>query len=304
VRSRRQIIAALGGLAVPGGLRLGRSDALASEVDARTTQAATTGAGAPKWLTLPPTPTLPAATRQGMVTVNGTNLFYAHFGHGSPVLLLHGGLANSNYWGRQVEHLARSFMVIVIDTRGHGRSPVTSHVFSYAIFAEDAAGVLDFLEISQAAVVGWSDGAVTGLQLAMTKPERVTKLFAFGGNSSPDGLRPNGARSPVFAAFARRCRMEYGALSPQPDRWPQLVDGLRRMWRTEPNFTKRNLSAVKVATTIADGEHDEIIRPEHTQGMARAIPGARLLVLPGVSHFAMLQDPDQFNRALSAFLGA
>jgi pimeloyl-ACP methyl ester carboxylesterase len=239
-----------------------------------------------------------------MAAVNGANLFYAQFGHGSPVLLLHGGLANSNYWGRQVEHLAQSFRVIVVDTRGHGRSPVTSDTFSYAVFAEDAAGVLDFLEISQAAVVGWSDGAVTGLQLAMTKPDRVAKLFAFGGNSSPDGLKPNGARSQIFTAFARRCRTEYRALSPKPQRWPQLLNGLRRMWQTEPNITKRNLATVKVPTAISDGEYDEIIKREHTESMARAIPAARLLMLPGVSHFAMLQDPDQFNRALSAFLSA
>jgi pimeloyl-ACP methyl ester carboxylesterase len=255
-------------------------------------------------LTLPPTPTLPHTARKGIAAVNGTNIFYAQFGEGPPVLLLHGGLANSNYWGHQVERLAQSFSVIVMDTRGHGRSPVMSHSFSYGLFAEDAADLLDFLKIPQVAIAGWSDGAVTGLQLAMTKPERVSKLFAFGANSSADGLKANGSRSPLFMTFARRCRTEYTLLSPHPSRWPQLVDGLRVMWRTEPNFTKRNLAAVKTATTIADGEYDEIIRLDHTERMALAIPHARLLILPHVSHFAMLQDPDQFNQALAAFLAA
>ncbi len=257
-----------------------------------------------KWLTLPPTPILPVAARKGVATVNGASIFYALFGQGPPVLLLHGGLANSNYWGHQIEHLARGFTVIVMDTRGHGRSAMTSPSFSYGLFAEDAAGLLDFLKISQVSIVGWSDGAVTGLQLAMRRPERVSKLFAFGANSSADGLKPNGARSSVFMNYAGRCRAEYAVLSPRPERWPQLLNGLRIMWRTEPNFSTRDLAAVKAATTISDGEHDEIIKRDHTEKMSLAIPRARLVMLPGVSHFAMLQNPGQFNRALTAFLAA
>jgi predicted alpha/beta-fold hydrolase len=78
------------------------------------------------WLTLPPTPTLPHATKSGLVNINGTSIFFAQFGAGRPVLLLHGGLANSNYWGHQVRELAQAFSVVVMDTRGHGRSPLTS----------------------------------------------------------------------------------------------------------------------------------------------------------------------------------
>jgi pimeloyl-ACP methyl ester carboxylesterase len=302
--TRRGIIGALAGFGAVGGRGLGRSDALAGEVKAGSAQRVETaaGAGKAKWSTLPPTPTLPPAMRSGVATVNGTSVFYAQFGQGPPVLLLHGGLANSDYWGHQVRHLASSFSVVVADTRGHGRSPVMGPSFSYGVFAEDAAALLDFLKIPQAAIVGWSDGAVTGLQLAMTRPEKVSKLFVFGANSSADGLKANGARSPVFVTFAARCRTEYAVLSPHPERWPQLLDGLRHMWRTEPNFTARNLAAVKAATTVSDGEHDEIIKREHTERMARSIPHARLMMLAGVSHFAMLQDPHQFNQALGAFL--
>ena len=216
--TRRQSIWALSTLGALGSL-------MASGFRAHTNEAAA-GVNS-KWLTLPPTPTLPHTTRKGFVTVDGVDLFYAQFGQGPPILLLHGGLANSNYWGHQIEHLADRFSVIVMDTRGHGRSPVMSRAFSYRLFAEDAAGLLDFLKIPQVSVVGWSDGAVTGLALAMTKPERVGKLFAFGANSSADGLKPNGAKSPVFTKFASRCRAEYALLSPHPERWQQLLDGLR-----------------------------------------------------------------------------
>jgi pimeloyl-ACP methyl ester carboxylesterase len=293
--TRRQTIKALGGLGAAGTLPASGG---AWAIDAAP------GIKNAEWLTLPLTPILPVTTRKGVATINGTDIFYAQFGQGAPVVLLHGGLANSNYWGHQIEHLAPNFTVIVMDTRGHGRSALTSRSFSYGLFAEDAAGLLDFLKIPRVSIVGWSDGAVTGLQLAMKKPDRVSKLFAFGGNSSADGLKPNGARSSVFVKYAGRCRAEYALLSPHPERWPQLLDGLRNMWRTEPNFTKRDLAAVKTATTISDGEHDEIIKRDHTEMMSLAIPHARLVMLPGVSHFAMLQDPGQFNRALTTFLAA
>jgi predicted alpha/beta-fold hydrolase len=99
-------------------------------------------AKAAEWLTLPPTPTLPAATRFGRVSINGVSIFFAQFGSGPPVMLFHGGLGNSNYWGNQIRELSTNFAVTVMDTRGHGRSPVTSSEFSYAKFAEDAVGLI------------------------------------------------------------------------------------------------------------------------------------------------------------------
>ncbi len=254
------------------------------------------------WLTLPPTPAWPPPRNSDLAAVNGTKIYYAQFGEGEPVLLLHGGLGSSNAWGHQIPELAKRFSVIAMDTRGHGRSPVTSTAFGYRLFADDVAALLDHLAIAKASIVGWSDGAVTGLALAMTRPERVAKLFAFGANSTPAGLKPNGARNPVFAAYARRCQAEYLQLSPHPEKWPQLVDRLRAMWRSQPSFSRQQLARITAPTAVSDGDHDEIIRREHTEAMARQIPGARLMMLPRVSHFAMLQNPAQFNAALLEFL--
>jgi pimeloyl-ACP methyl ester carboxylesterase len=254
------------------------------------------------WFTLPPTPTLPQAARSGLATINGTSIFFAQFGAGPPVLLLHGGMANSNYWGSQIRELARTFSVIVMDTRGHGRSPLTSRSLSYALFAQDVIELLNFLEIPQVSLVGWSDGAITGLELVTKRPDRVAKLFAFGANSSVKGLRANGAKSPIFVMFGQRCKAEYALLSPQPEKWPQLLNGLRLMWRSEPNFTTQSLMGVRVPTLISLGEYDEIIRPDDNERLADAIPGARLVIQQAVSHFAMLQNPEQFNNAVVEFL--
>ncbi|WP_161495489.1 alpha/beta fold hydrolase [Bradyrhizobium sacchari] len=256
----------------------------------------------PAWLTLPPTPALPATTRKGLAAINGVKVFYAQFGNGPSLLLLHGGLASSNYWKHQIEFLSRDYTVTVMDTRGHGRSPLSSAEMKYRLFAEDAVALLDHLSISKTTIIGWSDGAITGLQVALTRPNRLSGLFAFGANSNLDGLKPGGAKTGVFPSFGARCRKEYVELSPAPERWPELQRSLGIMWRSEPNFSKNQLREIGLPVAIVDGQYDEIIKPENVRQMASSIRNAQLVILPNVSHFAMLQDVGAFNHAVRQFL--
>src|ERR1700688_1794965 len=110
---------------------------------------------ASQWTTLPPTPVLPRAEQSGFAPVNGIRIWYAEFGQGTPVILLHGGLANANYWGNQVPAIARHYKVIVMDSRGHGRSTRNSTPFGYDLMASDVRGLLEYLHIGKAAIVGW-----------------------------------------------------------------------------------------------------------------------------------------------------
>jgi pimeloyl-ACP methyl ester carboxylesterase len=255
------------------------------------------------WLTLPGTPALPVASNQGLVKLSdGAPVFFAQFGKGPHVLLLHGGSANSSYWGHQLTELSNDFSVTVMDTRGHGRSPLSNASFSYSRFATDVAELLKHLDIPKAMVVGWSDGAITGIQLALTRPELMSGLVAFGANTTLDGLKAGGARTRVFQLFSSRCRAEYLSMSPHPERWPELQRGLGVMWRTQPTFSKQQLATIKMPVMVADGEYDEIIKPEHTRQIAASIQDARLSIMSEVSHFAMLQDPSQFNAVLGEFL--
>lgn len=256
------------------------------------------------WLTLPPTPRMPVPSRQGLAPINGVSIFYAQFGQGPSILLLHGGYANSNYWGHQIDDLSKKFSVTVMDTRGQGRSPLTSGRFGYEVFARDAIALMDYLEIPRTTIVGWSDGAITGLQLALMQPRRLAGLFAFGANANLGGLKGGGAHSGVFPSFSSRCRKEYSELSPDPGKWNELQQGLGKMWRSEPNFSKGQLSTIRLPVAIADGEYDEIIKPEHTRQIAESIKDASLVMLKRVSHFAMLQNPAQFNEAIQKFLSS
>lgn len=119
------------------------------------------------WLTLPPTPGLPAARTTGSVSVPGAQIWYATFGQGDPVLLLHSGLGNSNYFGNLIPVLAKDRKVIVIDSRGHSRSTNDGRQLSYDLMASDVVAVLDYLKINKVSLVGWRDGAIIGLDLAV-----------------------------------------------------------------------------------------------------------------------------------------
>jgi pimeloyl-ACP methyl ester carboxylesterase len=255
----------------------------------------------PQWEKLPPTPTLPKAEHSGYAPVNGIKIWYAEFGQGEPVILLHGGLANSNYWGDQVPVLAKHYRVIVMDSRGHGRSTRNEQPYGYDLMASDVIALMDYLKIEKAAIVGWSDGAILGLDIAINHPERLTKLFAFAANSDPSGVKDI-AQSAVFNAYIARAEKEYEKLSATPNEYKSFLDQISKMWATQPNWTADQLKSIKVPTWVVDADHDEAIKRENTLFMADNIPGAGLLLQPEVSHFSFLQDPQQFNADVLHFL--
>jgi len=236
-----------------------------------------------------------------MAAVNGIKIWYAVFGQGSPVIMVHGGAGSSKYWGLQIPVLARQYEVIVLDSRGHGRSTGNSEPITYHLMASDVLAVMDTLHIPKAALVGWSDGGIIGLDIAINHPERLTKLFAFGANSDTAGTK-DVDKDPLFNDYLGRCEKEYQKLSPTPGEYKAFLKQMQPMWDREPHFSDEQLRSIKVPTWIVDGGRDELIKREDTDRMARLIPGAGELILPNVSHFAHLQDPKQFNEALLHFL--
>ena len=254
-----------------------------------------------QWMTLPPTPTLPTPEQSGAAPVNGIKIWYAVFGHGEPVILLHGGLANANYWGNQIRALEDQYQVIVMDSRGHGRSTRDATPYGYDLMASDVLGLMDFLKLKQASLVGWSDGAIIGLDIALHHPDRLTRLFAFAANSDPSGVADIG-NSPVFNAFIARAETEYQKLSPTPNGYKDFLAQIEKMWATQPKWTAAQLKTITVPTWIVDADHDEAIKRENTEFMAAHIPNAGLLLQPEVSHFSFIQDPEQFSADVLHFL--
>ncbi len=258
---------------------------------------------AERWQTLPPTPAAIPAQRSGQARANGISIHYAVYGHGSPVILLHGGLANLEYWGNQIRALAPYHTVIAMDSRGHGRTTRDARPYGYDLMASDVVTLMDVLHVQKAAVVGWSDGGIIGLDLAMHHPDRVSRVFAFAANTRTSGVKDNFDRIPTFAAFIARARREYAARSATPHDYDAFLKQIGVMWATQPNWTDAQLKTIHVPVLVVDGDHDEAIKREHTEYMAATIPHAGLLILPNVSHFAFLQDPRLFNDAIFDFLG-
>jgi pimeloyl-ACP methyl ester carboxylesterase len=260
-------------------------------------------AAAERWQTLPPTPAPVAASKSGQLKANGISIHYSIYGRGSPVILLHGGLANSDYWSNQVRALEPHHLVVVMDSRGHGRTTRDARAYGYDLMADDVIALMDGLKIRKADIVGWSDGGIIGLDLAMRHADRVGKIFAFGANTKTSGVIDGVEKNPTFAAYIERAGREYRAYSATPKGYNAFVEQISKMWADQPNWTDAQLKSIKSQVLIVDGDHDEGIKRDHTEYMAATIPGAGLLILPNASHFAFLQDPGLFNFAILHFLG-
>jgi pimeloyl-ACP methyl ester carboxylesterase len=245
---------------------------------------------------------LPAADAQGHVERDGARVWYAAFGAGSPVVLLHGGLGNAGNWGYQVPTLVRAgHRVVVIDARGHGRSTWDGRPLGYAPMASDVAAVLRALDVERAHLVGWSDGAVVALLLAAAEPAAVAGVLFFGCNVDPSGVEPF-AFTPVVGRCLSRHRLDHARLSADPDGFDALMRAVTAMQRSEPNLSRDDLAAIDVPVTVVHAEHDEFIRAEHAAYLASALPNGELERLPDVSHFAPVQRPDAFDRVVAGFL--
>jgi pimeloyl-ACP methyl ester carboxylesterase len=256
-----------------------------------------------RWMTLPEPPAMPQAVESGYAPVNGIQMYYAVYGAGDPVLLIHGGLGHADIWANQVIELAKTHKVIVADSRGHGRSTRNEQPYGYDLMASDYLALLDFLKVDKTALVGWSDGGIIGLDIAMSHPERLTKLFAQAANVTVDGVDPAVATNVTFGAYIEWMGKDYAKFSKTPDQYNAFVEQISKMWASEPAWTKEQLAAIKVPTAIVLGDHDEAITRAHTEYMAASIPGAKLIILKDASHFAMLQDPAGYTKAVQDFLG-
>jgi len=245
---------------------------------------------------------LPRADEQAYVEHDGARIWYTSLGSGAPVILLHGGLGHSGNWGYQVPALLDAgYRAVLIDSRGHGLSTRDARPYAYEPLASDVLAVMDTLHLQRAAVVGWSDGACTALIMAMTVPARVAGVFYFACNMDPSGAKEFVPTEIIDRCFHRHAE-DYARLSATPDQFGEFVEAVGLMQRTQPNTSAAELAEIRVPVVIVHSEHDEFIKREHAEYLARSILGAELILLPGVSHFAPLQQPKLFNAALVGFL--
>jgi pimeloyl-ACP methyl ester carboxylesterase len=254
----------------------------------------------PLWKTLPDAPPMPQADESGLAPVNDIEMYYAVFNKDGqePVILLHGGLVSSDEWGFEVPLLSKTHKVIVVDSRGHGRSSMSDKPFGYNLMTSDVLQLMDYLKIEKASIVGWSDGGVIGLILAYKYPERVNKLFTYGANYNLSGYKTEPTDSVLAARFMEKVQSNYRKLSPKPDSFAEFRKALGKMYSNEPDLNPTDIKIIKAPTVIACGQYEQFITLEHFQELTRLIPNAKLVILPNVSHGGPLQDPAQFHQAV------
>jgi pimeloyl-ACP methyl ester carboxylesterase len=255
-----------------------------------------------RWMAIPAPAAMPVPASSGMAEVNGISMYYATYGAGDPVLLIHGGLGHADVWGAQVADLMTDHLVIVADSRGHGRSTRNADPYGYSLMAADFLALLDVLKIDKVDLVGWSDGGIIGLDIAMNHPERLDRLFAHAANITVDGVDPSVAEDAVFGAYIGMMGGDYAKMSPTPGEFDAFVGQISEMWATQPNWTDDQVAAITVPTAVVVGEYDEAILRAHTEKIASLIPGSQLVILPEASHFAMLQAPADYNAAIRDFI--
>jgi pimeloyl-ACP methyl ester carboxylesterase len=241
------------------------------------------------------------------VVVNGIRLYYETYGSGDPVLLLHGGSAAIESYFNQIPELAKRFTVIAPDSRGQGRTQDSDKPLSYDLMAADCLALLGHLKLTNVAVIGWSDGGVIGLHLAMNHPGLVRKLVTIGGNFRPDGMTEEfqeGLKSSGPGDHPEFLVDLYKQLTPDgPDHFPTIYGKLKTLWTTSPNFTTNQLQTIKCPALIMVGDHD-FVKLEHTTELFRNLPNGQLCVIPGATHFSPVENPSLVNKVLMEFLEA
>lgn len=250
---------------------------------------------ADRWAELPAFPPMPAPKASGMADVNDIKMYYAEYGEGDPILFIHGGLGNADVWGHQVADFAKDHLVIVADSRGHGRSTRSRQPFGYDLMTSDYVALLDYLKIGKVTLVGWSDGGIIGIDMAMKHPEKLTRVIAQAANVTTDGVKADVMTNKTFNDYINVAGEYYKKLSPTPNEYDAFVTQISEMWATQPAWTAADLGKITVPVTLAIGDHDEAVKLDHTELMAKEIPGAKLVILKDASHFAMLQDPEGYD---------
>ena len=230
--------------------------------------------------------------------VRGVRLYYETYGQGPPLLLLHGNGDNISAWAKNIPYFARRYRVIAVDSRAHGKSIDAGDSLSFEMMADDFAGLLTSLRIDSAYVMGWSDGGINALVLALRHPAKVRKLVATGANLWPDSTA-------LMPGLYRQQQRGY-----RENRNVKFTDAKRKNdWKVfcldvfQPNIPLSALHRVRVPAFIIAGDGD-VIRPEHTVAIYQNLSRAWLWIIPNSGHATLQEHAEEFNRQTEAFFQA
>ena len=228
--------------------------------------------------------------------VNGIKMYYEVYGQGEPLLMIHGNGGSINSFLYQIPYFSKYYKVIAVDSRAQGKSKDLQDSLSFEMMADDFSTLLDKLHLDSCFVLGWSDGGINGLLLAIRHPEKVKKLAITGANLWPDSTA-------ISAADYKWGMNFYDTLGKMPQT-PDIIHTrkLVKLDCFEPHITRDQLHQIKCPTLVIGGNHD-IILVQHTVLIAQSIPNAFLWILPNSSHSTLIDYRDWFNEVVRDFFG-
>jgi len=232
----------------------------------------------------------PPSTQWNSATVHGHKIYYAVRGSGPTLVFLHGGGDSGEHsFVRQLDVFAEHHHIVAPDQVGQGRTPDVPGALSYTAMMEDTAELLRKLKLRHVDVVGFSDGGILALMLAVRHPGMVRRLVVSGVNISPDGLRPEDLEELRATQIPK----------------PKTIDEkLAQLWLTSPTEEELNLGLLSKITQpvlVISGDRDAITL-EHTLKIFHALPDAELCVLPGTDHATFSGRSEWLNPIMGAFL--
>jgi pimeloyl-ACP methyl ester carboxylesterase len=224
----------------------------------------------------------------------GFKMYYETYGEGAPLLMLHINGGSMSVFSNQIPYFSGHYRVIAVDTRAHGKSVDTGDSLTFEMMADDFNALLDSLHLDSCYVIGWSDGGISGLLLALRHPEKVKKLVVSGPNIWPDtvGLDPFIFHYLERTADTLRHKPQTAAIKNQL----KTVE----LDLKEPHMTLEQLHAIKCPTLVMGGDHDGI-PSHHLWQISQNIPQSYLWIVPNSGHSVAIFKKDQFNSVVGDF---
>lgn len=227
--------------------------------------------------------------------IRGFKMYFEVYGTGKPILMIHGNGGSISSFAGNAPYFSEKYQVIIADSRAQGNSHDDKDSLSFEMMADDEVALMDSLRIKSAYVLGWSDGGVVALLMAIRHPERVTKLAVSGANLRPDSnaLDPDLWKKQQLIYNASKNK----TLKSDKDKndWKLfLLDWL------QPNISLNVIKTIKCPALIIGGDHD-LIPVKHTVQISQNIPNSKLWIVPHSGHATLIEHKDDFDECVDEF---
>ncbi|MDT3403326.1 alpha/beta fold hydrolase [Mucilaginibacter terrae] len=233
------------------------------------------------------------------LNTRGIKLYYEIYSKGEPLLIMHANGGSINNFKGQIPYFAKNYQVILADSRAQGKTVDKADSLSYEMMADDMNALLDSLHLKQCYVIGWSDGSINALLMAMRHPDKVEKMVITGANLCPDttALEPY-----VFNMISRQNKALADSVKKVKSPSAELKNEVKlwHMLAVQPNIKAEELRKIQAPVLVIGGDHD-VVKPEHALLIAKSIPNAYLWIIPGAGHATPVYHEQEFNKTVEEF---